>query len=45
MIYTAIDFETADNGKDSACAVGLVKMQDTCIIDSFTGLSALRVPG
>ena len=35
MIYTAIDFETADNGKDSACAVGLVKMQDTCIIDSF----------
>lgn len=35
MMYTAIDFETADNGKDSACAVGLVKIKDNCIIDSF----------
>lgn len=35
MIYTAIDFETADNGKDSACAVGLVKIQDSRITDSF----------
>lgn len=35
MIYTAIDFETADNGRDSACAVGLVKIQDMRIIDSF----------
>lgn len=35
MIYTAIDFETADYGRDSACAVGLVKIQDTSIIDSY----------
>ncbi len=35
MIYTAIDFETADNGRDSACAVGLVKIQDMRIVDSF----------
>lgn len=35
MIYTAIDFETADNGRDSACAVGLVKIQDMHIVDSF----------
>lgn len=35
MIYTAIDFETADYGKDSACAVGLVKIQDMRIVDSF----------
>lgn len=35
MIYTAIDFETADNGKDSACAVGLVKIQNNRINDTF----------
>lgn len=35
MIYTAIDFETADYGKDSACALGLVKIQDYSIIDSY----------
>ncbi len=35
MIYTAIDFETADNKHDSACAIGLVKIQDNVIIDTY----------
>lgn len=35
MIYTAIDFETADNGRDSACAVGLVRIEENKITDSF----------
>ncbi len=26
--FTAIDFETADNGRDSACAVGLVRVEE-----------------
>lgn len=26
--FVAIDFETADTGKDSACAIGLVRVQD-----------------
>jgi DNA polymerase-3 subunit epsilon len=26
--FTAIDFETADNGRDSACAVGLARVED-----------------
>lgn len=30
--FTAIDFETADNGRDSACAVGLVRVEDEKII-------------
>ncbi len=30
--FVAIDFETADYGRDSACAVGLVKVRDGKII-------------
>jgi len=30
--FTAIDFETADNGRDSACAVGLVRVEDWKIV-------------
>lgn len=38
MIYTAIDFETADNGRDSACAIGLIKIHNNTIIDSYYAL-------
>lgn len=31
--FVAIDFETADNGADSACAVGLVTARDGRIVD------------
>lgn len=31
--FVAIDFETADPGPDSACAVGLVKVVDNGIVD------------
>lgn len=31
--FVAIDFETADPGPDSACAVGLVKVVDNRIVD------------
>lgn len=31
--FVAIDFETADPGADSACAVGLVKVVDSRIVD------------
>ncbi len=30
--FVAIDFETADNGPDSACAVGLVRVEDLKIV-------------
>ena len=30
--FIAIDFETADNGRDSACAVGLVRVEDERIV-------------
>ena len=30
--FVAIDFETADNGADSACAVGLVRVEDLKIV-------------
>lgn len=33
--FVAIDFETADYGKDSACAVGLVKVKDGKIAQSL----------
>ena len=26
--FTAIDFETADHGRDSACAVGLARVEN-----------------
>ena len=31
MNFVAIDFETADHGRDSACSVGLVRVDDGCI--------------
>jgi len=30
--FVAIDFETADFGRDSACAVGLVKVRDGAVV-------------
>lgn len=33
MRFVAIDFETADHGRDSACAVGLVRVEDGVITD------------
>jgi DNA polymerase-3 subunit epsilon len=38
MRYVAIDFETANNDPTSACSVGLAKMEDGKIIDSFYSL-------
>lgn len=40
--FVAIDFETADAKRDSACAVGLTKVQDGKIVDQLYGL--LRPP-
>ena len=36
--FVAIDFETADRGRDSACAVGLVRVEDQEITRRFYGL-------
>ncbi|MEO5666478.1 MAG: 3'-5' exonuclease [Bdellovibrionota bacterium] len=36
--FVAIDFETADNGADSACAVGLVRVEDGRIVDELMRL-------
>jgi DNA polymerase-3 subunit epsilon len=30
--FVAIDFETADEGRDSACAVALVRVEQACIV-------------
>jgi DNA polymerase-3 subunit epsilon len=38
MDFVAIDFETADYGADSACAVGLVRVSNGKIVDSATYL-------
>lgn len=35
MRYVAIDFETANNQPTSACSVGLAKMEDGKLIDSY----------
>ena len=32
--YVAIDFETADHGPDSACAVGLALVENGAVVDS-----------
>jgi len=32
QIFVAIDFETADAGRDSACAVGLVRVEDGRVV-------------
>jgi len=36
--FVAIDFETADHGADSACAVGLVRVRDGRIAEQVTQL-------
>ena len=36
--FLAIDFETADNGRDSACAVGLVRVDNGNIVKKETYL-------
>jgi DNA polymerase-3 subunit epsilon len=33
--FAAIDFETADDGRDSACSVAVVKVIDTQIVEGF----------
>lgn len=38
MRYVAIDFETANNETISACSVGLAKMEDGKVVDSFYSL-------
>lgn len=40
--FVAIDFETADNGRDSACAIGLVVVEDLRIVERHYSL--LRPP-
>lgn len=40
--FTAIDFETADYGRDSACAVGLARVEDGRI--TKTGYRLIRPP-
>jgi DNA polymerase-3 subunit epsilon len=37
-IFTAIDFETADQGRDSACAVAVVVVTDDTIVDRYATL-------
>jgi DNA polymerase-3 subunit epsilon len=36
--FTAIDFETANGDSASACAVGLVKVRNGKIVDSYSSL-------
>ena len=44
MQFVAIDFETANNGADSACSIGLVKMDgEGAVIDSFYSLVRPKV--
>ncbi|SHN62591.1 3'-5' exonuclease [Desulfovibrio litoralis] len=38
LSYIAIDFETADYKTDSACAIGMAKIQDGKIINTFYSL-------
>jgi len=38
MKYVAIDFETANNDPTSACSVGLAKMENGILIDSYYSL-------
>ena len=33
--FAAIDFETADNGRDSACSVGIVLVKERCITEKI----------
>ena len=41
--FTAIDFETANNSRDSACAVGIVTVEGGIVTDSFYSL--IKPPG
>jgi len=34
-VFTAIDFETADHGRDSACAVGVVLVENRRIVERY----------
>ena len=38
MTFLAIDFETANNARDSACAIGLVRVEDNVIVEKQTHL-------
>jgi DNA polymerase-3 subunit epsilon len=38
MVFLAIDFETANNNRDSACAIGLVRVRDNVIVEKQTHL-------
>jgi DNA polymerase-3 subunit epsilon len=40
--FVAIDFETANNARDSACAVGMVRVEAGQVVDQFT--SFIRPP-
>lgn len=37
-VYVTIDFETSDYSRDSACAIGMAKLQGAVIVDSFYSL-------
>lgn len=43
MNFIAIDFETATYSRDSACAVGIVTVEDSIITDTYYSL--IRPPG
>lgn len=36
--FTALDFETANPNRSSACAVGLAKVRDGQVVDTFSTL-------
>ena len=38
MKFCAIDFETADKGRDSACSVGLVRVENGVVVDKAVQL-------
>ena len=38
MKFAAIDFETADHGRDSACSVGVVRVEDGNIVNKLVRL-------
>src|SRR5690554_3987157 len=44
MRYVAIDFETANNELISACSVGLAKMEDGQLVDSYYSLISPASP-
>ncbi|MEK7383088.1 MAG: hypothetical protein AAB262_07355, partial [Elusimicrobiota bacterium] len=37
-VFVAIDFETADTGRDSACSVGLVRVENGTIVQKVVQL-------